>query len=197
MTVATIRPSTSVEVARGDVLSLHPDRTWEQFNALQKGFEAGKGVKLFYYDGTVGILVPGRAHELFTSIIGFLIETFLFHHDIDFEPTGAMTQENDKASVQADRSYQIQGQKLSVEVNFTSGDLTKLKRYQALEVDEVWIWDDGILEVFHLTESGYESVNRSLIPALSSLDFKIVSECILMGETSVLNAAKKLLSSHS
>jgi Uma2 family endonuclease len=73
-----------------------------------------------------------------------LIETFLFHRGIEFKPTRAMTQEKEGvASAEADESYEIEGFKLSIEVNFTSGDASKLERYQALGVHEVWIWEDG------------------------------------------------------
>ncbi len=146
----------------------------------------------------VGILIPVAAHELFTGLIGFLIETFLFQRNVDFKPTGSMTQEKaGAASAQADRSYEIQGFKLSVEINFTSGDISKLQRYQALEVHEVWVWEDGVLKVYHLDSQGYEQVSRSLIPALSVLDLEIMAECILIGEASSLEAGKKLLATHS
>ena len=141
--------------------------------------------------------MPGEAHELFKSIIGFLIETFLFNRAIEFKPTGSMTQEKEGiASAEADESYEIEGFKLSIEVNFTSGDISKLERYQALEVHEVWIWEDGILAVYHLQSGKHEKVSRSLIPALSSIDLNVMSECILIGETSRIKAAKTLLASH-
>ncbi|MGI8934622.1 MAG: Uma2 family endonuclease [Phormidesmis sp.] len=197
MKAATRSTSTRVEIARGDVLTIQQGRTWEQFKHLQKGFENSRGIRLFYFDGTVEILMPGKAHELFQSIIGFLIETFLFQRELEFEPTGSMTQEKAEiASVEADESYEIQGFRLSIEVNFTSGDVTKLSRYQALAVHEVWFWEGGVLEVYHLKNSGYEKVHRSLIPALSSLDLRVLSECILVGETSRIEAGKQLLAAH-
>lgn len=196
--IASVKPSsTQIKVAKGDVCTIHTDKTWAQFKHLQKGFENSRGVHLFYFDGTIKILMPGKAHELFKSVIGFLIETFLFSQRIEFEPTGSMTQEKaEVASVEADESYIIQGLQLSIEVNFTSGDISKLARYQALGVDEVWIWEDGILDVYHLQSVGYEKVDRSLIPALSTLDLKILSECITVGETSRIEAAEILMKGH-
>jgi Uma2 family endonuclease len=197
MTVTRSHSPIRVEIGRGDVRTIQWGRTWEQFKHLQKGFENTRGVRLFYYNGTIEILMPGEAHELFKSIIGFLIETFLFNRAIEFKPTGSMTQEKEGiASAEADESYEIEGLKLSVEVNFTSGDASKLDRYQALGVHEVWIWEDGVLAVYHLQSGKYETVNRSLIPALAAIDLNLLSECILMGETSRIKAAKKLLESH-
>jgi len=189
--------STRIETAKGDVRTIHRNKSWEQFKHLQKGFENSHGVRLFYFDETIEILMPGKAHELFKSVIGFLIETFLFHSEVEFEPTGSMTQEKaEVASVEADESYTIEGLTLSIEVNFTSGDINKLKRYKALGIDEVWFWEDGVLEIYHLQKNTYKKVNNSLIPALSTLSCQFLSECILVGETSRIEAAKKLLRGH-
>jgi Uma2 family endonuclease len=197
MTVARSLSPIHVETVQGDVHTTQRGRTWEQFKHLQKGFENTRGVRLFYYNGTIEILMPGEVHELFKSIIGFLIETFLFSRAIEFKPTGSMTQEKAGiASAEADESYEIEGLKLSVEVNFTSSDDSKLERYQALEVNEVWIWEDGVLAVYHLQLGKHERVSHSLIPALSPLDLSVLSECILIGETSRIQAAQKLLDSH-
>ncbi len=195
MTVASFS-SLQVETGRGDIRAFQYGRTWEQFRHLKKGFENTRGVRLFFYDGTIEILMPGEEHELFKSIIGFLIETFLFHRSIEFKPTGSMTREKEGiASVEADESYEIEGLILAIEVNFTSGDLSKLERYRVLTVNEVWFWEDGSIAVYHLVNDRYEKVNRSRIPALAAIDLEILSRCILVGETSRINAAKSLLES--
>ncbi len=197
MTVAKRPSPIRVETGQGDIRTIQWGRTWEQFKHLQKGFENTRGIRLFYYNGMIEILMPGEAHELFKSIIGFLIETFLFNQAIEFKPTGSMTQEKEGiAAAEADESYEIEGLKLSIEVNFTSGGSSKLERYEALEVDEVWIWEDGVLAAYHLQSGKYEKVNRSLIPALSAIDLDVLSECILAGETSRIKAAKKLLETY-
>ncbi len=197
MTVAAIRVSTSVEVAKGDVLSIHPERTWEQFRHLQKGFGDSTSVKLFYYDRTFGMLMPGKAHELFKKIIAILIEQFLIFQRIEFKPTGSTTREKEGvASSEPDESYEIQNLTMAVEINFTSGDVSKLMRYQALGVNEVWIWEDGILEVYHLESNRYRKTERSMIPAFAELDMQLMSQCILVGETSILKAIDKLLKSN-
>lgn len=109
-------------------------RTWEQFKLIQKGFEGSPGVRLFYYNGTIEILMPGPEHEFFKSIIGMLIEIFFLEKNIEFAPTGSVTQEKEEtASAQADESYCIGGLKptpdFSIEVVFTSGGLAKLELF--------------------------------------------------------------------
>ncbi|NJL55977.1 Uma2 family endonuclease [bacterium] len=197
MTLANKPSPIRVETSHGDVRTIQLGRTWEQFKHLQKGFENTRGLRLFYYDGTIEILMPGEAHELFKSVIGFLIETFLFHRGIEFKPTGSMTQEKEGiAAAEADESYQIDGYRLSIEVNFTSGNTAKLERYQALGVDEVWIWEDGSLVVYHYQSGRYERVAHSGIPALAAINLSVLSACILLGETSRIQAAQRLLAAH-
>jgi Uma2 family endonuclease len=162
--------------------------TWEQFKFIQKGFDGSPGVRLFYYEETIEILMPGQDHETFARVIGYLVTTFLVERGIFFKPTGAMTQEKEGVvSAQADESYCIGSIKpipdLSIEVVFTSGGTSKLERYKALGVPEVWFWEDGSLKLYHLQDGSYEPINHSQLPGLSELDLDLLRRCILMAET--------------
>ncbi|UBF27773.1 Uma2 family endonuclease [Kovacikia minuta CCNUW1] len=178
-----------------DQISVYPNRTWDQFKHIQKGLEGTPGVRLFYYEGVVEILMPGLAHEIFKKIIGYLLETFFFENQIKVVPTGSVTQEQEgEASAQADESYCIGEAKpipdLAIEVIFTSGSTTKLKRYQALGVPEVWFWEDGALSLYHLRQRGYVQVDQSEIPELAGLDLDLFCRCVLIGETDWLEAVR-------
>ena len=162
--------------------------TWEQFKWIQKGFDGSPGVRLSYYDGAIEIIMPGREHEIFSRIIGYLVTTFLAEKGIFFQPTGAMTQEKaELVSAQAGESYCIGSPKpipdLSIEVVFTNGGINKLERYKALGVPEVWFWEDGLLQLYHLHDNHYESIDRSQLPGLSDLDLDLLRRCVLMAET--------------
>lgn len=169
--------------------------TWEQFKSIQKGFEHSRGVRLFYYDGTIELLMPGRDHEIFAHIIGCLVTLFLAQKGVFFQPTGAMTQEQEgTASAQADQSYCSRRVKpipdLSIEVVFTSDGANKLKRYQALGVAEVWFWQDGVLSFYRLGADGYERCDRSQFEELADLDSDLLKRCILMAETGAGEAVR-------
>ncbi len=162
--------------------------TWEQFKLIQQASQDSPGVKLFFYEGTIEILMPGFQHENFSEIIGYLMTTFLLSQGIAFVPSGSVTQEREgKASAQADKSYCLGGAKpipdLSIEVIFTSGNTNKLTRYQALGVSEVWFWEDGVLTLHHLRDNGYEQIERSELPGLQQLDVNLLKRCILMAES--------------
>lgn len=172
---------------------IYHDRTWEQFKQLQRGFEGLLGVRLSYYEGTIELLMPGRDHELFSRIIGYLIMTFCFDRGIRCIPTGSMTQEREGVSaVQADESYCIGEPKptpdLSIEIIFTSGNVSKLAKYRALGVPEVWFLEDGVFALYRLTDEAYERIQRSQIPALEELDLALLTRCVLMAETDELEA---------
>ncbi len=171
------------------------DLSWEQFKLIQKGFENSPGVRLFYFDGTIEILMPGLEHELFKSIIGMLVEIFFIAKGIEFAPTGSVTQEKEGiASAQADESYCIWQPKMPpdflIEVVFTSGGTDKLKRYKALGVPEVWFWQDGIFMLYRLRDDTYQRIYRSEIPELAEMDFDLLTRCVLIGETFRLEAAR-------
>ncbi len=167
--------------------------TWEQFKLIQKGTEGSPGVRLSFYDGAIEILMPGREHEFFSRIIGYLVMTFCFERGIRCLPTGSMTQEKEGvSSVQADESYCIGSPKpspdLSIEVVFTSGGEAKLARYRALGVREVWFWEDGVFALYHLCGDGYERTQRSQLAGLEELDMLLLSRCVLIAETNELEA---------
>ncbi len=170
-------------------------RTWEQFKLIQQGFAHSLGVRLFYYDGTIEILMPGREHELFSAVIALLLGIFFVEREIEFEPTGSMDQEKaGEAFVQADQSYCIGTSKpipdLSIEVVVTSGGINKLARYRMLRVPEVWFWEDGAFGLYHLQDNDYQRIDRSEIPELADLDLNLLTQCVLMAQTSRLEAAK-------
>jgi Uma2 family endonuclease len=178
-----------------DRVTVYHDRTWEQFKHIQKGLEGSPGIRLAFYEGIVEIFMPGQLHELFKTIIGSLLEAFFFEWNIRIIPTGSVTQEQEGiASIQADESYCFGEAKpipdLSIEVIFTSGAATKLPRYQALGVPEVWLWEDGLLTLHRLEENSYTRIANSQIPELANLDIELLSRCVLMGETDWLGAVR-------
>jgi len=174
---------------------VHHGRTWQQFKLIQEGFADSPGVRLFYYNGTIEILMPGRDHEVFKTIIGYLIETFFFERSIKFEPTGSMTQEAESvASAQADESYCIGESKpipdLSIEVVFTSGGPSKLARYKALGVPEVWFWEDGLFSLYHLRGNNYERIYQSELPGLKDLEMDLLTRCVLLAQSDSAEAVR-------
>lgn len=173
---------------------VHSGITWQQFKLIQSGFGDTRNVRLFYYNTTVEIIMPGREHEFFKTILGMLIELFCLEMGIEFEPLGSTTQEREsEASAEPDESYCFGASKptpdLVIEVIFTGGSIKKLNLYRALNIPEVWFWEDGVFSLYRLQESEYEPINQSKIPELSALDMELLTRCVLMAQTSRIEAA--------
>jgi len=164
----------------------HSGMSWQQFKLLEQGFADSPGIRLFYHRGEVEILAISQDHETFSRFIGILLAIYFEVKGIEFTPTGSFTQEKEGvASAQADESYCIGSPKktpdLSIEVVFTSGNLSKLNRYQELGVPEVWFWEDGLFTLHHLRADGYERIYVSEV--LPSLDIELLTRCVLMTST--------------
>ncbi|HEY9648801.1 MAG TPA: Uma2 family endonuclease [Chroococcidiopsis sp.] len=173
---------------------IHSGITWQQFKLIQSGFGDTRNVRLFYYNTTVEIIMPGREHEFFKTILGMLIELFCLEMGIEFEPLGSTTQEREsEASAEPDESYCFGASKptpdLVIEVIFTSGSIKKLNLYRALNIPEVWFWEDGVFSLYRLQASEYEPIHQSKIPELAALDMELLTRCVLMAQTSRLDAA--------
>lgn len=191
MTQAPLRPSPAT-----DQRIVYSGISWQQFKLIQAGFAESPGIRLAYFDHTIEILMPGREHEVFSRLIGFLIGLYCLEKNIEFEPTGSITQEREgEASAQADESYCFGTSRptpdLVIEVVFTSGGPNKLQRYQALGVPEVWFWQDGLFSLYHLRDTCYSPISRSEIPELRELDIDLLTRCVLLGQTSRLEAANE------
>jgi Uma2 family endonuclease len=191
MTVATESPPTQSSTAQTKpsddrLITLKGD--WAHFKLIQQGCEQNSGTQLFYFDGTIEILMPGRSHAMFSHMIGFFVTCFLAYQGGRFFPFGAADQFIEGiAASQPDQSYCIGSVKpipdLSIEVVFTSGGLDKLQRYQAIGVPEVWFWEDGTLRLYHLRVDGYERIEQSELEGLRTLDLSILKRHIMMAET--------------
>ncbi|MBE9116763.1 Uma2 family endonuclease [Lusitaniella coriacea LEGE 07157] len=164
---------------------VHSGLSWKQFKSIQSGFSGFPSIRLFYYQGTLELASTSPEREIFKSIIGYLVETFFLEQGMRIIPTGSMTQEREAvASVQADESYCFGESKpipdLSIEIVFSSGGESKLERYQALGVPEVWFWEDGVFALYHLRESGYERITQSEFA--SGLDFALLTRCVVSAD---------------
>ncbi|MFN6460264.1 MAG: Uma2 family endonuclease [Nostoc sp. DedVER02] len=162
--------------------------TWREFKTVQQLLNR-PGYRLSFLDGVLEIRrMPGEPHETVKKRIAALLELYLLVAGFDFTPTGSMTLESEVGAVkhEADESYKLApGQvrpDLVIEVVFTSGGIDKLEAYKRLLIPEVWFWEDGVLEVYHLRKEGdalhYERVSNS--EEVKGIDLDLLLRCINM-----------------
>ena len=156
--------------------------TWHQFKAIQTGFEDVPGVRLFYCDGVLEIVCTGRLHEAIRCLMGLLMGQYFLQRRIVFFPSGTYSQiVEEQVEYLADLSYCFGTIKdvpdLCIEIVITSGSPIELQKYRLMGVPEVWFWEDGTLELYHLPEEGYDRIASSEI--LPELDLSLLKRCIL------------------
>jgi Uma2 family endonuclease len=182
MTAATIAPS------KKESPLLFEGLTWREFKAVEQLLDR-PGYRLSFLDGIMEIRrMPGEPHETVKKRIAALLELFLLMAGFDFTPTGSMTLESEAVGVkrEADESYKLApGRRLpdlAIEVVFSSGGINKLEVYKRLKIPEVWFWEDGVLEFYHLRGEGdalhYEKISNS--EEVKGIDRDLLLRCINM-----------------
>jgi Uma2 family endonuclease len=182
MTSATIAPP------RKESPLLFEGLTWREFKAVEQLLDR-PGYRLSFLDGVLEIRqMPGEPHETVKKRIAALLEIYLLMAGFDFTPTGSMTLESEAVAVkrEADESYKLApGRKLpdlAIEVVFSSGGIDKLEAYKRLKIKEVWFWEDGVLDFYHLRgeDDGlhYEKIASS--EEVKGIDRELLSRCINM-----------------
>jgi Uma2 family endonuclease len=158
--------------------------TWREFKAVEQLLDR-PGYRLSFLDGIMEIRRRfGEAQEIVKERIGALVELYLLMAGFDFTPTGSMTLENEGVAVkrEADESYKLAPDRrlpdLAIEVVFSSGGINKLEVYKRLKIPEVWFWEDGVLEFYHLRGEGYEKISNS--EEVKGIDRELLLSCISM-----------------
>ncbi|MGI8935711.1 MAG: Uma2 family endonuclease [Phormidesmis sp.] len=179
-----------------DVPLLFKGLTWDEFKVVEQLLDQ-PGYRLSYLDGMLEILkMPGEPHETAKKRIAALLELYLLSAGFDFTPTGSMTLESEASSVkrEADESYKLRSNSsrpdLAIEVVVSSGGIDKLEAYKRLKMTEVWFWEDGVLELYHLRageassiENGVSQLYYEKIIAseeVKGIDLALLSRCMLM-----------------
>ena len=180
--------SATIATPRKESPLLFEGMTWREFKAVEQLLDR-PGYRLSFLDGILEIRrMPGEPHETVKNRIAALLELYLLMAGFDFTPTGSMTLESESVTVkrEADESYKLApGRRLpdlAIEVVFSSGGINKLEAYKRLKIKEVWFWEDGVLEVYHLRGEGntlnYEKISSS--EEVKGIDLDLLLCCINM-----------------
>ena len=158
--------------------------SWDDFKTIQAVMGQKSGLRITYLDGVIELMTLGEHHESIKSMIAILLGIYFWQQGIEFIPVGSATRESQEKSVsfEPDESYYLGEKKehpdLAIEVNITSGSPKKLEKYQRLNIQEVWMWQDGKFSIYVLENQSYTQVQKSQL--LPQLDFALLEECILM-----------------
>ena len=162
--------------------------TWREFRVVEQLLDR-PGYRLSFLDGVLEILkMPKELHETVKERIGALLELYLLTAGFEFTPTGSMTLESeaDQVKREADKSYRLKDHRgrpdLAIEIVVSSGGISKLEAYKRLKLSEVWFWEDGVLDLYHLRGTGnktkYEKIAQS--EEVPEIDLVLLKQCVLM-----------------
>jgi Uma2 family endonuclease len=162
--------------------------TWREFRVVEQLLDRS-GYRFSFLDGVLEIAkMPKELHETTKKRISGLLELYFLLKGFDFSPTGSMTLESepDQAKREPDESYRLNPDSkrpdLLLEVVVTSGGLNKLDLYKRLKISEVWFWEDGVLDLYHLRQDGetlsYEKIKQS--EEVPGIDLELLKRCVLM-----------------
>ncbi len=130
--------------------------SWSAYNELAAGTDRA-GRLLTFDRGVLEIMSPSRAHELYKTMLGRMVEMVCLHHEIDLASAASTTFKRDdlQCGFEADESYYISHEAqvrnktaidlsidpppdLVIEVKQSRPAIDKLELLAAMGVPEVW-----------------------------------------------------------
>jgi Uma2 family endonuclease len=162
------------DTPNGDSFVVFHDVTWEDYERLLEIRGDKSAPRIHYLEGELEIMSPSRDREQIKSFIGRLLVFWCIDRGIEVTPFGSWTLKERKQDrgAEADECYIFgtaprERPHLAIEVEWSRGNIDKLRIYEKLGVDEVWIWRKGVIQVYALVGEQFAKVERSrLVPDL-------------------------------
>ena len=178
-------------IPRADRVVLH-NITWEQYEKFLDGLGDRPSPRMAYDNGTLEIMTPLPEHEYFKEAIGIAVQDAAEELEIDYESYGSTTwrKQIKLAGAEPDNCFYFQNEAivrgrldldlskgdpppdLVLEIDMTSKSVNRFPIYARLGVPEIWSYDSGALNIYHLQNGGYIKAEVSLaLPQLPVQEF--------------------------
>ncbi len=154
---------------------------WSSYVAVRELLDSS-GLQMTYIEGELELMSPSLHHELWKTNIGRLIEHYAYLRRIKLTGYGSVTLQHEaaKRAAEPDECYVVDRKlqegdypDLAIEVIHKAPLLDKLDVYQAMRVDEVWVFRDGTFTVYGLTDQGYTARPHNTF--LPDLDLAVIA----------------------
>ena len=199
-----------LDIPPGQRLRLH-DISWQEFEAILEELGEHRSARLAYIEGTLEIAMPLPEHEVDKELIGDMVKIWLEELEIDCECFGSTTfkQQQKKGGVEPDQCFYIKNHQamrgkrrvdltvdpppdLAIEIDVTSK--TQLSAYAALQVPELWRYENNHLQI-NIWQGGkyVESQNSLIFPgwAIADLIAEFVGQSVILGRSPALRAFRQ------
>jgi Uma2 family endonuclease len=196
-----------LDIPPGQRLLLH-DVSWSEFEAILAELGDRRAARLAYSQGLLEIRMPLPEHEVNKELIGDMVKILLEELEIDCECFGSTTfkRESKKSGVEPDQCFYIQNHQvmrgkrrldlivdpppdLAIEIDVTSK--TQLDAYEALQVPELWRYENNKLRISVLQDGKYVDVPSSpIFPEwpIVELIAESLADSITLGRSPTLRA---------
>lgn len=184
--VITVSPE-KIQLPPGSEVTLRY-QTWADYEAMLESRRDDAAIKIHFSANTqeISIMAPMAGHGRRIDILVDLIKALLRYQDRDWDSSHPLTLKRlQEAGAEPDACFYIQNWQallgkerldlaidlppdLAIEVDLTS--LTSLDIYQTLAVPELWIYRQGALKIYVLTQEGYLDSLHS--PTFPDMDVK-------------------------
>ncbi len=155
----------SEKFAQSDQILILTDTNWEYYEKLDA--PEYNSYLISFLKGEITIVSPGRNHEIIADMIRDIITGYCRKFNIRYYTfNSTRLKEEGKEGKEPDVAYAFNVDKdkpdLAVEVNFSSGSLNDLTKYQYLKIEEVWIWQHKEIKFYLLQDSNYVEIDESV-----------------------------------
>jgi len=163
--------------------------TWKEYVLLRDLMDS-PGLRMTYSKGSLELMRPSRAHEMWKTNIARLVELFAHRRGIELHGYGSTTfkKEMEDRGAEPDECYLI-GEELRdyphivLEVVHSSPLLNKLEVYAPMGIQEVWVFRDSAFQIYALDAGGAAYGNRASSTLLPALDFAMVARYAVRADT--------------
>lgn len=196
-----------LDIPLGQRLLLH-DVSWPEFEAILAELGEHRAARLAYSQGSLEMRMPLPEHEVNKELIGDMVKILLEELEIDCECFGSTTfkRETKKSGLEPDQCFYIQNHQamrgkrrvdltvdpppdLAIEIDVTSK--TQLDAYEALQVPELWRYENNQLQINALEDGKYVNFPSSRIfPELPIVELiaEFVAQSVTLGRSPTLRA---------
>lgn len=155
---------------------------WKEYVILREVLDT-RGLRVTYCEGTLELIRTSRTHELHKKGSSRLVELYAFLRDLPLIGYGSTTFRNEakERGAEPDECYCVgrimkdgEFPDIVLEVIHASPLLDKLHVHKGLGVPEVWLFKNGVFELYRLANDAYEPIAQSGF--LPELDFALIAQ---------------------
>jgi Uma2 family endonuclease len=191
----------------GSLLSID-NVSWEEYEQLLADLGDNYGVRINYDHGRLMIMSPSRYHEMYDRLLESLALITAERMGCDFESCGSTTfkEESFKSGAEPDTCFYVQnaariiGKRrldlhldpppdIIVEIDISHASRYKFDFYAHMGVPEIWLYDEKLLQIYHLIDKSYVIANASL--AFPVLTGELLTRFLEQSKTEGQSAARR------